>query len=238
MDPRAKAEERWGWESCLHPVPIPTACTPACTTTHPCLHSYPYPLPAPVPLPASLPAPLAHIPSLHSYQHPCLPPGSGCGAAAVPGLPAGASEAAAALVICWHKGAETPPLPEQTRAGQGWAVGSHRHLRATALVASLLVAGRGAGWHCPHAQGWGCPPRHPNVREPRPRGLPRAVLPAGACCTRLCTRVCSPTGSVEAPRGVQQWGTVASGAHPCTLLGWSPPGLGVGQEETKPKLSC
>lgn len=76
----------------------------------------------------------------------------------------------------------------------------------------------------------GCPCMHPDVGEPRPCGLPRAVLPA-----RVVHSSALPAAPRVPPRSAAMW---PPGAHPCTLLGSSPPGLGVGQEEMKPKLSC
>lgn len=60
----------------------------------------------------------------------------------------------------------------------------------------------------------------------------------GRCWCVLCAHTCPTASSGGAPMGCNNGVRWAQGAHPCTLLGWSPPGLGVGQEETQPKLSC
>lgn len=77
----------------------------------------------------------------------------------------------------------------------------------------------------------GGPPVHPDVGKPRPCcGLPRTVLPA-----RVVHSFALPPAPWVPPWGAAVW---PPGAHPGTLLGQSPPGLGVRQEEMKPKLSC
>lgn len=75
---------------------------------------------------------------------------------------------------------------------------------------------------------------------PRNGGLPctpmsgakaTAVGCPGQCCQPV---LCAPL--LSHPMGCSN--VASPGAYPCTLLGQSPPGLGVRQEEMKPKLSC
>lgn len=140
------------------------------------------------------------------------------------GLVAGTSEGAQSLLSA---GTKEPKDRRRWEANKS-RVRPGRWATACTGRAGIPARPRGARSReaLPRAKEWGSP-LHPDVRSQGHRcGLPRAVLPA---------RVVHP--SALPPHGVCS--NVASpGAHPCTLLGQSPPGLGVGQEEMKPKLSC
>lgn len=151
------------------------ACTPACT-------SCPYPLLAMLPVPPRIPACIpTHNPCLHPRLclppclHPLLTPPT-CTPANIPACSpvrgAGWQRCLGCRSVLQRRrrpvlssGTKEPKRCRRYRSKQGHGeagrVGSRRHLRAPALLASLRVAGQGAGWHCPHAQGWGSPPCTP-----------------------------------------------------------------------------
>lgn len=107
---------------------------------------------------------------------------------------------------------------------RGWAATDTCSTHPGGITAGSRARGRVALSSCP---GIGVPPMRPGVGKPRPEGLPGARLPAYVCCTHVCAHMYSPTSSVGDPMWCSNGVHWPRDAHPCTLLGWSPPGLGV-----------
>ena len=242
-EPEGKSRGAVGLGNLPAPLPAPRARTHC---LQPCLYHHPS-------LPAFLPIPLAC-----THASACLPACTPCSYPLLALLPAPlpaarfgvrGSNGARAAGRCFRGGGGPCYLPAQRSRNAAAVTGANKDRVRLGGWAAAGTCGHLRRWHRCGRRGKGQGGTVPVPRD----GVPLPCTPMlgsqghvgcpGQCClpvwvAHACAHVCSPTGSAGAPMGCSNGVQWPRGAHPCTLLGWSPPGLGVRQEEMKLKLSC